>query len=236
VPNIDVPNIEHADRHRVAILAVAWVGLVGVSIAIGSQMSGSTSVDHRISVWFVDHRSSTWNSVTSALSNFASTFVVIGIALLVVILCLVRHRFTDVTFMVVAMAGEVTMFLTITLLVDRARPDVARLDSAPPTSSFPSGHTFACFVLWNAIAVLAVRQDWRPPLRTAARVVAVAAPAAVGLGRIYRGMHHPTDVVASIVLGLVWMIVVSIVVTPDAFRRHASEPAVESADQVAVSR
>jgi undecaprenyl-diphosphatase len=45
--------------------------------------------------------------------------------------------------LVVAMVGEVTIFLTITAIVSRPRPDVARLDGAPPTSSFPSGHTFA---------------------------------------------------------------------------------------------
>jgi len=33
-------------------------------------------------------------------------------------------------------------------------------------------------------------------------IVAVLLPIYVGLSRVYRGMHHPTDVLASVVLGL----------------------------------
>ena len=215
---------------------VAWFALVGAAIAVGSQMPGSTGADHRISVWFAEHRSQSWNKVTATFSNLASTFVVISIALLVIVVCAIRRRWPEVIFVVVAMAGEVTMFLTITLLVDRSRPDVTHLDGAPPTSSFPSGHVFATFVLWNTIAVLAVRLDWSAPVRVVARTLAVALPIAVGLSRISRGMHHPTDVVASLVLGLVWMIVLCAVLTPEAFRRHPHRRTLESVDRVALSQ
>ena len=47
----------------------------------------------------------------------------------------------------VAVTGEVLIFLAITLLVDRPRPLVKHLDVAPPTSSFPSGHTAAAVAL-----------------------------------------------------------------------------------------
>ena len=187
-------------------------------------------------MWFADHRSATWNKVTATFSNLASTFVVIGIALLVVVICAVRRRWPDVVFIAVAMAGEVTMFLIITLLVDRSRPEVLHLDSAPPTSSFPSGHVFATFVLWNTIAVVAVRQNWRSTLRVVVRILAVAMPVAVGLSRISRGMHHPTDVLASFVLGLAWMFVLCTVLTPELFRRHQHRPQVDGTDRVALSR
>jgi len=229
-----VATLEPADRRRVGVLLVTWIALVGAAVAVGSQMHGSTGPDHRISVWFADHRSPFWNTMTGVFSNLASTFVVIGIALLIVVICAARRRWPGVIFMVVAMAGEVTMFLTITLLVDRARPDVPHLDAAPPTSSFPSGHVFATFVLWNTIAVLAVRQEWSSPVRIVARLLAVAMPIAVGLSRISRGMHHPTDVVASFVLGLLWMFALCAVLTPEAFRRHRSRPPIESVDQVAL--
>ena len=41
------------------------------------------------------------------------------------------------------------------MLVDRARPPVVhRLDTAPPTSSFPSGHTAAAVVLYVGLALI----------------------------------------------------------------------------------
>ena len=242
VPDIDstlpfdkTPSDNTTDRRRVGLLLVTWFALVGAAVLVGSQLNGSTSVDHRISVWFADHRSAAWNKVTASFSNLASTFVVIGIALLIVVICAMRRRWPDVVFIAVAMAGEVTMFLTITLLVDRSRPDVLHLDGAPPTSSFPSGHVFAAFVLWNTIAVIALRQQWASPLRIVTRILAIAMPVAVGLSRISRGMHHTTDVLASFVLGIVWVSVVCAVLAPEGRRRRQRQVPVDSSDRVALS-
>jgi len=36
-------------------------------------------------------------------------------------------------------------------------------------------------------------------------VLAVVVPIAVGLARLYRGMHYPTDVIAGALLSLAWL-------------------------------
>ena len=68
--------------------------------------------------------------------------------------------------------------------------------------SFPSGHIAATIVLYGLIAVFA-RQlgapQWAQVLIT---LWAVVASLAVGWARMYRGMHHPIDVVAGGLLGL----------------------------------
>ena len=97
------------------------------------------------------------------------------------------------------------MFLAITAIVSRARPDVPRLDTAPPTSSFPSGHTFAAVVLWGALAIVAYRSHWSTWWRRLFLVLVVVLPLLVGFSRVYRGMHHLTDVLASFVLGAMWL-------------------------------
>lgn len=203
----------------------AAVGLVAVAIVVGSQIPDTTSADGQISQWFADRRSPGWNTISAFFSQMASTMVVIGIALAVLLVELFRRHRDGVWLIVVAMAGEVTMFLTITALVDRPRPKVTHLDSAPPTSSFPSGHTFATFVLWTTIAVIATVHVWPLVLRVLTRVLAVLMPAAVALSRVYRGMHHPTDVTASIVLGALWLTVVVFLFTP---RRNGGTSALAS--------
>jgi membrane-associated phospholipid phosphatase len=102
---------------------------------------------------------------------------------------------------------EVTVFLSVTLAIDRPRPAVPHLDSAPPTSSFPSGHTAAAMVLFAGIALIAMccTRSW--VLRAASVVVAVVIPVTVGAGRVYRGMHAPTDVFAGALLGVGSLIV-----------------------------
>ena len=210
---IEALRIDHS-RRRLTLLVLVWLGAVGVSVAVGLQMPGATAADAQISAWFADHRSMPLDKVTAVVSDMASTFVVVGIAIAVIAAGALLRRPGGIAVIVIAMVGEVTMFLTITLFVDRSRPNVPHLDPAPPTSSFPSGHAFATFVLWNAIAVLAVRQNWPAVIRWTTRVLAVVMPAAVGLSRVYRGMHHPTDVVAALVLGVVWTLAVVLVIVP----------------------
>ena len=72
--------------------------------------------------------------------------------------CIVaRHRRStgaQIGFLVGALSLEITVFLTATLLVDRHRPIVPRLDATPPTSSYPSGHTAASIALYVGLAII----------------------------------------------------------------------------------
>jgi undecaprenyl-diphosphatase len=89
---------------------------------------------------------------------------------------------------------------------------VERLGSTPSTSSFPSGHSAAGVALWVAIALLvtwpASRRRWRTP----AIVVGAAIAVAIGLSRLYRGMHFATDVLAGWILGTAALLAALLVV------------------------
>ena len=52
-----------------------------------------------------------------------------------------------------AISLQATVFVIAANLVNRPRPDVERLDPAPPTSSYPSGHTGASFALYLTFAL-----------------------------------------------------------------------------------
>jgi undecaprenyl-diphosphatase len=207
----DVPAFRgsHAPG-RSALLAVAgtWIALVALAVLVGRALGDATSVDRSAAEWLVDQRTDALNAATRLFSLAGDTYTVIGIAALVVIVGFVRHRREGLIVLVVGMLGEVTIFLTVTALVSRDRPDVVHLDGAPPTSSFPSGHTFAAIVLWGSLAVVASRSRWQPWLRDLFLFLMVMMPVAIGLSRLYRGMHHLTDVLASVVLGVVWLFLV----------------------------
>jgi undecaprenyl-diphosphatase len=78
---------------------------------------------------------------------------------------------------------------------------VPRLGSTPTTSSFPSGHTAATLVLYGAIAIFVSATVRTLVWRALAWLAAALFPVVVGFSRVYRGFHHPTDVIFGYLLG-----------------------------------
>jgi undecaprenyl-diphosphatase len=79
---------------------------------------------------------------------------------------------------------------------------VHRLESLPVDASFPSGHTAASLALYGGLVLLLasrVRSVWTS---WTAGIVLLIVPAFVAWSRMYRGMHHLTDSIAGILLGL----------------------------------
>jgi undecaprenyl-diphosphatase len=94
------------------------------------------------------------------------------------------------------------VFLTTVTLIERPRPSVPKLDGVPSTSSFPSGHVAAAIVLYVGLAILISSRTRNLVIRIVAWAVAVTIVAGVGISRVYRGLHHPIDVFAGVVLGI----------------------------------
>ncbi|MGI8699031.1 MAG: phosphatase PAP2 family protein [Mycobacteriales bacterium] len=202
---------------RVGQLVAAAVALVAGLTALGLLLtkvlrgSAFERADAQADVVLARDRTPTWNRVTHYATLLAETrtVVVVG-AVLFLLFLLALRRWREPLFIATVLVGEVAIFVTITLLVDRHRPPVPHLDAAPPTSSFPSGHTAAAVSLYGGAAVVAWRTARRGLLRALAALVGIVVPVAVALSRVYRGMHFPTDVLAGALLGSSWLALVAV--------------------------
>jgi undecaprenyl-diphosphatase len=221
-------------RHGVGVGAVAtvvaYVLLASSLTALGlivTRVLDDGSVarwDIDVSRWFTDRRTPAWDTATGVGSNIASTEVVVGIAFLTVAVLAALRLWRDVGVLLIALVLEVTVFLTTTSLVDRDRPPVQQLDAAPPTSSFPSGHTAAAVALYVTLAIILTRHRRHAVVRTVAWFVALSVPLAVALSRLHRGMHYPTDVIAGLLLGSVCVIVALFIVRRATNRPETTPP------------
>jgi membrane-associated phospholipid phosphatase len=108
--------------------------------------------------------------------------------------------------------GTLTLWLLVEIikaLSDRDRPFLT-LDKArvigwrEKGDSFPSGHTTQIFFLMTLLII-----HFQPGLILTAALYAVAT--LVGFTRIYVGAHYPRDVIAGVVLGMVWGILATLV-------------------------
>jgi len=91
---------------------------------------------------------------------------------------------------------------------------VPRLDQAPPTSSFPSGHTGAAIALYGCLAVILLRNVKPRWVAVSLAVLSCVVPIVVAASRVYRGMHYLTDVMAGALASGIWLLVVLVVLLP----------------------
>jgi membrane-associated phospholipid phosphatase len=113
------------------------------------------------------------------------------------------------------MFGELAAFLAAAAVVKRPRPYVPHLDHNLPTSAYPSGHMAATTCLYVAIAILVLghTRGWWRWLFVA---LAVVMPVAIALSRMYRGEHHPTDVLGSLIFAALWLTATTVMIKPNA--------------------
>jgi undecaprenyl-diphosphatase len=177
--------------------------LIGLGLMLTKLLVGGPvdTWDNSVNRWFVTQRTSTLNSVSSLGSALGETLTIIGIAVGVSIVLAIGRHWRELGFLLAGLTVEATTALTVSTLVNRPRPNVPRLDAAPPTASFPSGHTAAAIVLYVSLAIILASFVRSTPVRALVWTLAIAIPIFVGISRLYRGMHHPTDVMGSIMLG-----------------------------------
>jgi undecaprenyl-diphosphatase len=219
------------------VLVYAALALTGLALTRTPAGGIVVATDRRVSEWFFEHRTTTLTAWTHVGSSLSDTMTAIAVTIVLVIaLRWWLRRWIEALALLASILGELFVFVLVTATVHRQRPDVPRLDPAPPTSSFPSGHTGAAVALYVGLAVIVWRVTARAVRAATAGALVVRAwtlragalvlclvPAVVGVSRLYRGMHFLTDVVAGALAGGLWMVIVMVTLLgPTSY--HAASP------------
>jgi membrane-associated phospholipid phosphatase len=188
--------------------AMWYVALTAVAIAIGAAIvhvlgdGPLGELDLDVARWFADRRTPTVNHLAQIGAGLADAYTLTpAIVLTSIVFVVLFKRWNETVFLVTSILLEKAVFVTTTFVVARDRPPVGQLDGAPPTSSYPSGHTAAAVVFYVCIALVVTWHTRHAILRVAVWIIAVLAPVAVAVSRMVLGMHYLTDVMVGMVLG-----------------------------------
>jgi membrane-associated phospholipid phosphatase len=203
----------------VAWLLIPAACLVAVMVGLGylvTEVLPSTAIgkwDAEVPRRLVEYRQQDGVSESKLITSLSETPTIVALtALAAAVFRWKFGRWRESLVVIYAVVGETGIFMATTLLIDRPRPNVPKLDAAPPTSSFPSGHTAAAVCFYGAIAAIIIWHTRHRWIKVVAVVVCAAVPLTIGGSRVYRGMHYPTDVLVGGLLGAIWLTVVLVYV------------------------
>jgi undecaprenyl-diphosphatase len=104
----------------------------------------------------------------------------------------------------VVMAGAVVLENALKYALHRARPEPF-FGTAPESYSFPSGHTLFSACFYGVLAWIFAARTQNVGARAATWTASLVLIAAIGLSRVYLGVHYPTDVIAGYLVAAFWI-------------------------------
>ena len=109
--------------------------------------------------------------------------------------------------LVLAVPGGLVLNALLKLAFERARPALDHPLVHLTTFSFPSGHATGATVWWGFVLVLWCSSRPGAAARIAGTIAVVAVVLLTALSRVYLGAHYPSDVLAGIAEGTLWLLV-----------------------------
>jgi membrane-associated phospholipid phosphatase len=188
------------------LIAALFVGWVFDSI---DTQGGFARFDESVAVWGSENSSSTEADVLGYLTDLGGTPYLLAIMGIVGAIDWARRRdVRALIFLVVVAIGISAINNGLKWMIMRERPPGVHLVGSAG-SSFPSGHSAAAAACWLAIALVVsvwLPRRFRPWLFGGALVIAVV----VAASRALLGVHWVTDVVAGLVVGWTWFLLVAV--------------------------
>jgi undecaprenyl-diphosphatase len=193
----------------VAVTVVCFVALAAAAVLVGWLLQtyalpehGVGHSDEHVNTWLAHHRTPTRNNVSFWLSGMGDVYAIPALVAVTAIVAAATRHWRVAAFIVTVIALEAATYRVATWAIQRQRPQVPRLDDLPANASYYSGHTGASVAVYCGLALLISSWVRSGRARVVCWAIAVAIPLLVGLSRMYRGMHHPTDVVAGALVGI----------------------------------
>lgn len=134
--------------------------------------------------------------VAAALTLLGGAAVTLPLAALAALVLLLRRQSVRACLLVATVLGERALVHALKEWVGRARPLDGEFDVG--SMAFPSGHAANSMTVYLAIAMLAAPATHRRPLVVTAILLSVA----IGLTRVFLGVHWLSDVIGGWALGL----------------------------------
>ena len=197
--------------------------LLGLLLVNQYAQGPLSSSDQAISQAFHAFRTPFLTAVSLCITLFAQASTILPLSVLLLAFLYIRQqRWLAIQFTLSMILSESFTFLG-KLFFHRERPDELFRLLAETSYAFPSGHATTAAAFYGCILLLILRSSKQPLVRALAIIKITCLVLAIGLSRIYLGVHYPTDVIAGIMIGALGVLV-SIPITNSLFADKPANP------------
>jgi len=201
--------IVNRPRERIAVIAGAialpcllWLA---ANVTNGETMRFDEKMRAAVHSWSTPALTQFFRLVTLLGAQAA----VIGVAVCAALVLFLRGRRDQAWLILIVMAGAELLEYILKMQFQRQRPVPFFGTMLPESYSFPSGHALLSSCCYGTLAALAAAR-LEDPFRWLVVVATAALVLAIGISRVYLGVHYPSDVIAGYLVAAVWLAAVAI--------------------------
>jgi undecaprenyl-diphosphatase len=137
----------------------------------------------------------------TALGSYA--VLTILLFAVVIYLFMARQR-AAALWVATAVSGGVVLSNLLKFSFERPRPDLVPHAVRVFTTSFPSGHATLSAITYLTLGALLASLHEALPFKVYFLGLSILLTVAIGISRVYLGVHYPTDVLAGWCIGAAW--------------------------------
>ena len=162
---------------------------------------GTISFDEPIQLWVRSYKTLSLDRTMLTLSAYGSPPLMFTMCGVVTATLLWLKRRGDALFFFLSIGGAALLNVAGKLFFGRARPDLWVSIDPRADFSFPSGHAMGTMAVYGALVFIVWPDRWRTPFAFACAMLVFA----IGLSRVYLGVHFPSDILAGWIASFVWV-------------------------------
>lgn len=165
----------------------------------------SFAFDTTFLLWLHQFANPNLDNLMLFITNLANPSTVVIVAAVTVLLLWWQRYREEANFFVIACLGALILNTGLKLFFSKPRPELWHQLISEKSFSFPSGHALGSMVLYGFIAYdLATHYPHFAKFIYSLTVILIAA---IGISRLYLGVHWPTDIIAGSGVGFLWLMI-----------------------------
>jgi len=202
-PSLPPSRLHAAGSAAVALVAGAFFATLSSHVLTSESVAAMDAAAFRVAL--AAH--SPWlTGIATVVTTIGNTSVLTMLSILVGLwLARIGSRRRLVAFAATMIGGSLLNVL-LKSSTERPRPTVFEPLVHASGFSFPSGHSMGSMLFFGSLGyVLAVTLETHPAWRISAVVLCLGAAVAIGLSRVYLGVHYLSDVAGGFSAGMCWI-------------------------------